>query len=308
MSDHDTQTRSADMTIGGPDQQKWQQAVEAARTILSSDCGWLEMITRAILEERGVPYGIGDPHDVPAPRIPTNHEIKTMNAHSTDMRGDETKPGYELPPASQDDEPDDTTPMQESLVDMRNTTGTTSLETSEERELSADESRALTNQYGTRIGENATYYPNLAAFVELWLANVFPYQQGPSVNMQWVEDWWRYPSLVFPLDALWRAYENARKQPGQMMIFYIQCSSVIDRLFNKDSGIVKSLETKQLTTLEPGDPLPCKRPPRAWRKPILERMDPPGAANRAVTQDNRASRQSPGEPRRTVRTGMSGRK
>ena len=84
------------------------------------------------------------------------------------------------------------------------------------------------------------YYPNLAAFVERFVANVFCYHQSASVNMQWVSDWWRYPALVFPLDAMWRAYENARKAPGQMMIFYIQAASMLDRVFDKDRGIVAS--------------------------------------------------------------------
>ena len=67
-----------------------------------------------------------------------------------------------------------------------------------------------------------TYYPNLASFVELHVANMWPYQQGVMTKFLWVPDWWRYPPLIYQLDALWRAYENARRQPGQMMIFNIQ--------------------------------------------------------------------------------------
>ena len=88
------------------------------------------------------------------------------------------------------------------------------------------------------------------------MANVFCYHQSASVNMQWVSDWWRYPALVFPLDAMWRAYENARKAPGQMMIFYIQAASMLDRVFDKDRGIVASLDCKQNLTRK-GEPLPC---------------------------------------------------
>ena len=124
-----------------------------------------------------------------------------------------------------------------------------------------------------------TYYPNLAAFVERFVANVFCYHQSASVNMQWVSDWWRYPALVFPLDAMWRAYENARKAPGQMMIFYIQAASMLDRVFDKDRGIVASLDCKQNLTRK-GEPLPCERPNRAWREPILETLSVPAAGGK----------------------------
>ena len=50
-----------------------------------------------------------------------------------------------------------------------------------------------------------TYYPNLASFVELHVANMWPYQQGVMTKFLWVPDWWRYPPLIYQLDALWRA-------------------------------------------------------------------------------------------------------
>ena len=49
MSEHTSNTTS------GPDGEEWERAVGAAKTLLSSDCGWLELFTRAILEEKGVP-------------------------------------------------------------------------------------------------------------------------------------------------------------------------------------------------------------------------------------------------------------
>ena len=55
MSEHTSNTSS------GPDGEEWERAVGAARTLLSSDCGWLELFTRAILEDKGVPYGKGLP-------------------------------------------------------------------------------------------------------------------------------------------------------------------------------------------------------------------------------------------------------
>ena len=62
-------------TTSGPDGEEWERAVGAARTLLSSDCGWLELFTRAILEEKGVPYGKGLPNPE-APHIPEDKEIE----------------------------------------------------------------------------------------------------------------------------------------------------------------------------------------------------------------------------------------
>ena len=69
MSEHTSNTTS------GPDGEEWERAIGAARTLLSSDCGWLELFTRAILEEKGVPYGKGLPNPE-APHIPEDKEIE----------------------------------------------------------------------------------------------------------------------------------------------------------------------------------------------------------------------------------------
>lgn len=129
-------------------------------------------------------------------------------------------------------------------------------------------------QFGMRVPMSDTYYPNLPAFVECFISNVFPYHQSAVTSFKWVSDWWRYPALVFPLDAIWRAYEVARKSPGQMMIWYIQASSMLDRVFDKDRGIVASLDAAMELTSS-GDPLPCKRPNKAWRAGIVDRLSVP---------------------------------
>ncbi|BAF40024.1 hypothetical protein LMG10733_1319 [Bifidobacterium adolescentis] len=151
------------------------------------------------------------------------------------------------------------------------------LSTPESREIGDDqaEREALVGQFGARTQMRDTYYPNLACFVELHVANMWPYQQGVMTKFLWVPDWWRYPPLIYQLDALWRAYENARRQPGQMMIFSIQAFGLLDRVFNKDTGLVASLgidETEHTTG--PNEPLPCIRPPRGWRRKAMEPLRP----------------------------------
>lgn len=129
-------------------------------------------------------------------------------------------------------------------------------------------------QMGARVARTETFYPNLVAFVECFLAHVLPFHQSASSHIQWVPDWWRHPALVFPLDAIWRSYETSRRSPGQMMIWYIQAASMLDRVFDKDRGIVASIDARTITTAK-GEPLPCERPSRGWRAPIVDMLSVP---------------------------------
>lgn len=124
-------------------------------------------------------------------------------------------------------------------------------------------------QFGARAPE--TYYRNLPAFVEGFMAHVFSYHQSTNSQYRWVADWWRWPQLVFPLDAMWRAYEAARRQPNGMMLFYIQAGGLLDRVFNPDRGIVASLDATRVYT-DRGEPLPCTPPPADWRARITAQL------------------------------------
>ncbi|MDG5962571.1 DUF4913 domain-containing protein [Bifidobacterium breve] len=313
MSEHTSNTTS------GPDGEEWERAIGAARTLLSSDCGWLELFTRAILEEKGVPYGKGLPNPE-APHIPEDKEIEeeTMPGQGeptptapvmpagrraaepirSGIPADagETGNGYEKPPEDATDR-DDTPPKDDAEESdtriLPAPEGKTDLGRDESGDLDPARARDVSGQFGARMRRSETYYPNLAAFVERFVANVFCYHQSASVNMQWVSDWWRYPALVFPLDAMWRAYENARKAPGQMMIFYIQAASMLDRVFDKDRGIVASLDCKQQLTRK-GEPLPCERPNRAWREPILETLSVPAANDKSDKETTTTRRRNNG--------------
>ncbi|WP_161522189.1 DUF4913 domain-containing protein [Bifidobacterium aemilianum] len=134
----------------------------------------------------------------------------------------------------------------------------------------------LAGQLGQRLDSEECYYPNLVAFVECFLAHVFPYYQAASGRIRWVPDWWRHPALVMPLDAMWRSYEVSRKSPGQMMLWYLQASNALNTVFDKNSGIVGSLGVEPVATSK-GEPLPCIRPPKAWRAEIITQLAVPRA-------------------------------
>ena len=154
-------------------------------------------------------------------------------------------------------------------------------EASEFKELDERGRWDADNQLGQRVRTDTSeaYYPNLVAFVECYFAHMFPYMQSVTGHIQWIPDWWKHPPVVGALDALWRAYEMARRQPGQMMVFQLQAYGLIDRVFDKDRGIVASLGIDATrTTTDPGQPLPCVRPPRGWRQTTMQPIQSPRQA------------------------------
>lgn len=49
---------------------------------------------------------------------------------------------------------------------------------------------------------------------------------------------------------------------------------MLDRVFDKDRGIVASIDARTITTAK-GEPLPCERPSRGWRAPIVDMLSVP---------------------------------
>ena len=68
---------------------------------------------------------------------------------------------------------------------------------------------------------------------------------------------------------------------------------MLDRVFDKDRGIVASLDCKQNLTRK-GEPLPCERPNRAWREPILETLSVPAANDKSDKETTTTRRRNNG--------------
>lgn len=79
-------------TTPGPDEEEWEHVVGAARTLLSLDYGWLELFTRAILEEEGVPYGKG----LSNPEAPYVPEDRGIEEEATPGQGEPTPTAPEI--------------------------------------------------------------------------------------------------------------------------------------------------------------------------------------------------------------------
>jgi hypothetical protein len=144
---------------------------------------------------------------------------------------------------------------------------------------SGDDVEAPANPLGADPQPGTLIYPSLRAFVERFVTNVFAYQQAPSSHqVKWMSDWWRYPCLVFPLDAMWRGYEAAAHSDGrEMQAWYFQALQLFNLVFGKDRGIVASLPENEDTHSAKGEPLPVEEPYARWHQDILETLMKPPA-------------------------------
>jgi hypothetical protein len=65
------------------------------------------------------------------------------------------------------------------------------------------------------------FYPTLEAFIEDYLVLVYRRAlSGPSVT--WCPEWWRHAEAIIRLDALWRAWETLRLEPGTGMSVWLR--------------------------------------------------------------------------------------
>jgi hypothetical protein len=55
------------------------------------------------------------------------------------------------------------------------------------------------------------YYPNVVAFVEEYLAQLYQRQVTDTTDAVWCPEWWQHTEAVARLDALWRAWEYFRQ-------------------------------------------------------------------------------------------------
>ncbi len=78
-------------------------------------------------------------------------------------------------------------------------------------------------------------------------------------NRRWAADWWNYDEALMRLDALWRAREHARQEPGPAMSnWWLQhADPQMTALFDKDGPFVDAPELRT----DRGEPLPHADPP-----------------------------------------------
>lgn len=58
-----------------------------------------------------------------------------------------------------------------------------------------------------------TYYSSLMEWFEDFFKQVYR-RSFSGAHLTWCDQWWRHPEAVSRLDALWRAWEHLRQEPG----------------------------------------------------------------------------------------------
>lgn len=62
--------------------------------------------------------------------------------------------------------------------------------------------------------EVENHFPNVYVFVQDFLAKVHPRPVRDGLSWHWCSHWWDHPEAVSRLEALWKAFEVLRRDPG----------------------------------------------------------------------------------------------
>lgn len=100
-------------------------------------------------------------------------------------------------------------------------------------------------------------YPNLIAFVTEWLVPMYR-RSMENREYAWCPQWWRHPEAVLRLSALWRGFEELRRQPGAAMSAWIRdhLDHHLPLLMDADRGPLKGCTTAKGHASRPLEQMP----------------------------------------------------
>jgi hypothetical protein len=105
-------------------------------------------------------------------------------------------------------------------------------------------------------------FATLEEWVETYLLNVYR-RSVDGTAMTWCPEWWRHPEAYLRLDALWRAWEYLRQQPGTGMAVWMRdYADPHMQVLLSESGPFKGCEPTRHSSYELR-PLPMLAPP-SW--------------------------------------------
>ncbi|MBX9246210.1 DUF4913 domain-containing protein [Actinotalea ferrariae] len=115
-----------------------------------------------------------------------------------------------------------------------------------------------TTESGDGAEQPTLAYGSVDEFVRDYLRHVYKRSLDPR-NRRWAPDWWRYDEAVIRLEALWRAWEHLRLDPGTGMSTWLlhHADPQMAALFDKDGPFAAAAEVQTSR----GDPLPYSPPP-----------------------------------------------
>ena len=126
----------------------------------------------------------------------------------------------------------------------------------EEEEL--DDEAAGTAGTGQPAPEPA--FPDVTTFVTAYLAKVTEVRLGGQLT--WCPQWWRHAGAMVRLEALWRAWEVLRLQPGGLSSWFTShYDPHMRQLLDADHGPFSSCTRGH----RPGGGLKVEAPPTNWR-------------------------------------------
>lgn len=120
-----------------------------------------------------------------------------------------------------------------------------------------DEGPAESIQEGPRL-----IYGSADEFIREYLRHMYARPVGAgNARWRWAADWWRYPEAIARIEALWRAWENLRRDAasGSSRWWVEHADHHMPILLSPDGPFARSKDSNEL-----GDPLPYARPPDGW--------------------------------------------
>lgn len=114
-------------------------------------------------------------------------------------------------------------------------------------------------------------YPSVDAFVTQLLAPLIRRRVNGSLAT-WCPTWWRHAEAISRLNALWRAFEAMRLDPGTGLSdwWLHHADPHLDRLTDPDMGTFAACHPIEGHTARPLAPLPVEpSPPQMWESPVF---------------------------------------
>ena len=101
------------------------------------------------------------------------------------------------------------------------------------------------------------HFPNLDAFVRTFVVTTFRRRVGPQAKYRWAADWFRNSEAIVRLDAMWRAWEQARRETTGMARWLRDTADPQMQILLDPDGPFRSSQD----TNGPDEPLPYNPPP-----------------------------------------------
>lgn len=105
-----------------------------------------------------------------------------------------------------------------------------------------------------------TYYPSVDVFVSAWLTQTYRRHLSNRARI-WCPQWWRHGEAIARLEALWRAWEDLRRDPGTgMSVWFRDHADVHMRVLMDPEGPFRGCRVDEGHVAELA-PLPLDEPP-----------------------------------------------